>query len=232
MQEKIEATIAEKEKALSRSYSVSVDMEKAVFEKALAEAKKANFLGKSICGLGFDFELYAFHGYGAYICGEETALIESIEGKKGQPRFKPPFPATYGIYGRPTNVNNTETYATIPWIIQNGGESFANIGVENSGGTKIFSVSGHVERPGNYEIPMGMPFKTLLELSGGVWKGRKLKAVIPGGPSTPVLPAAGLPRRDLRQALQARRGEGEGLRPGGQSESPILQFTFFLSFLL
>ena len=178
------------------------------FEKALAEAKKANFLGKSICGLGFDFELYAFHGYGAYICGEETALIESIEGKKGQPRFKPPFPATYGIYGRPTNVNNTETYATIPWIIQNGGESFANIGVENSGGTKIFSVSGHVERPGNYEIPMGMPFKNLLELSGGVWKGRKLKAVIPGGPSTPVLPAAEIMKTTL---------DYDGLKNSGSS---------------
>ena len=178
------------------------------FEKALAEAKKANFLGKSICGLDFDFELYAFHGYGAYICGEETALIESIEGKKGQPRFKPPFPATYGIYGRPTNVNNTETYATIPWIMQNGGESFANIGVENSGGTKIFSVSGHIEKPGNYEIPMGMPFKTLLELSGGVWKGRKLKAVIPGGPSTPVLPAAEIMKATL---------DYDGLKNSGSS---------------
>jgi len=178
------------------------------FENALAEAKKANFLGKSICGFNFDFELFAFHGYGAYICGEETALIESIEGKKGQPRFKPPFPATYGIYGRPTNVNNTETYASIPWIIQNGGESFANIGVENSGGTKIFSVSGHVENPGNYEIPLGMPFNELLELAGGVWKGRTLKAVIPGGPSTPVLPASEIMKTTL---------DYDGLKNAGSS---------------
>jgi NADH-quinone oxidoreductase subunit F len=178
------------------------------FENALAEAKKANFLGKSICGFNFDFELFAFHGYGAYICGEETALIESIEGKKGQPRFKPPFPATYGIYGRPTNVNNTETYASIPWIIQNGGESFANIGVENSGGTKIFSVSGHVENPGNYEIPLGMPFNELLELAGGVWKGRNLKAVIPGGPSTPVLPASEIMKTTL---------DYDGLKNAGSS---------------
>ena len=178
------------------------------FEMALEEAKKANFLGKSICGSNFDFELYAFHGYGAYICGEETALIESIEGKKGQPRFKPPFPATYGIYGRPTNVNNTETYASIPWIMENGGEKFANIGVENSGGTKIFSVSGHVEKPGNYEIPLGMPFSELLELAGGVWKGRNLKAVIPGGPSTSILPASKIMKTTL---------DYDGLKNAGSS---------------
>ncbi len=159
------------------------------FEKAIEEARKAGLLGKNIFGSGFNFELHAFHGYGAYICGEETALIESIEGKKGQPRYKPPFPATYGIYGKPTNVNNTETYASIPWIIENGGQAFMAHGVKNSGGTKIFSVSGHVEKPGNYEIELGMPFEQLLKEAGGVWKGRKLKAVIPGGPSTPVLPA-------------------------------------------
>jgi NADH-quinone oxidoreductase subunit F len=159
------------------------------FEKALDDARKAGFLGKNILGSGFDFELHAVHGYGAYICGEETALIESIEGKKGQPRYKPPFPATYGIYGQPTNVNNTETFASIPWIIEHGGQAFMAHGVENSGGTKIFSVSGHVEKPGNYEIQLGMTFKQLLNEAGGVWKGRKLKAVIPGGPSTPVLPA-------------------------------------------
>jgi len=178
------------------------------FERALAEAKKANYLGQSICGSTFDFELYAFHGYGAYICGEETALIESIEGKKGQPRFKPPFPATYGIYGRPTNVNNTETYASIPWIMENGGEKFAKIGVENSGGTKIFSVSGHVVKPGNYEIPLGMPFSELLELAGGVWKGRSLKAVIPGGPSTSVLPASKIMKTTL---------DYDGLKNAGSS---------------
>lgn len=159
------------------------------FEKAIEEARKAGLLGKNIFGSGFNFELHAFHGYGAYICGEETALIESIEGKKGQPRYKPPFPATYGIYGKPTNVNNTETYASIPWIIEKGGQAFMAHGVKNSGGTKIFSVSGHVEKPGNYEIELGMPFEQLLKEAGGVWKGRKLKAVIPGGPSTPVVPA-------------------------------------------
>jgi NADH-quinone oxidoreductase subunit F len=159
------------------------------FEKAIEDARKAGFLGKNILGSGFDFELHAIHGYGAYICGEETALIESIEGKKGQPRHKPPFPATYGIYGKPTNVNNTETYASIPWIIEYGGQEFMSHGVPNSGGTKIFSVSGHVEKPGNYEIQLGMPFKQLLAEAGGVWKNRQLKAVIPGGPSTPVVPA-------------------------------------------
>jgi NADH-quinone oxidoreductase subunit F len=159
------------------------------FEKAIEDARKAGFLGKNILDSGFDFELHAIHGYGAYICGEETALIESIEGKKGQPRHKPPFPATYGIYGKPTNVNNTETYASIPWIIEHGGQEFMNQGVPNSGGTKIFSVSGHVEKPGNYEIQLGMPFRQLLAEAGGVWKNKQLKAVIPGGPSTPVVPA-------------------------------------------
>jgi NADH-quinone oxidoreductase subunit F len=159
------------------------------FEKAIEDARKAGFLGNNILGSGFDFELHAVHGYGAYICGEETALIESIEGKKGQPRYKPPFPATCGIYGKPTNVNNTETYASIPWIIEHGGQEFMSHGVPNSGGTKIFSVSGHVEKPGNYEIQLGMPFKQLLAEAGGVWKNRQLKAVIPGGPSTPVVPA-------------------------------------------
>lgn len=160
------------------------------FEKAIEDARKAGFLGNNILGSGFNFELHAVHGYGAYICGEETALIESIEGKKGQPRYKPPFPATYGIYGKPTNVNNTETYASIPWIIEHGGQEFMSHGVKNSGGTKIFSVSGHVEKPGNYEIQLGMSFRQLLAEAGGVWKNRKLKAVIPGGPSTPVVPAS------------------------------------------
>jgi NADH-quinone oxidoreductase subunit F len=121
------------------------------FEAALKEAKEAGYLGENLFGTNFSFDLYAVHGYGAYICGEETALIESIEGKKGQPRFKPPFPASYGVFGKPTNVNNTESYASIPWIMQHGGQAFADLGVANSGGTKLFSVSGHVEKPGNYE---------------------------------------------------------------------------------
>ncbi|MEW5887972.1 MAG: NADH-quinone oxidoreductase subunit NuoF [Pseudomonadota bacterium] len=159
------------------------------FEEALDEARQAGFLGKNILGSGFDFELFAHHGYGAYICGEETALLESIEGKKGQPRFKPPFPASYGLYGKPTTINNTETFASVPYIIREGGEKFLELGKPNNGGTKIFSVSGHVNRPGNYEIPLGTPFHELLEMAGGMRGGRKLKAVIPGGSSAPVLPA-------------------------------------------
>ncbi|GGX08344.1 NADH-quinone oxidoreductase subunit F [Pigmentiphaga litoralis] len=159
------------------------------FEEALEEARAAGFLGDKILGSAFSFQLHAFHGYGAYICGEETALLESLEGKKGQPRFKPPFPASFGMYGKPTTINNTETFAAVPWIIRNGGEAYLNVGKPNNGGTKLFSVSGDVERPGNFEIPMGTPFSKLLELAGGVRGGRKLKAVIPGGSSAPVLPA-------------------------------------------
>jgi len=163
-----------------------------IFENALDEAREAGYLGENLFDSSFSFDLYAVHGYGAYICGEETALIESIEGKKGQPRFKPPFPASYGVFGKPTNVNNTESYTSIPWIMQHGGQAFQDIGVPNSGGSKIFSVSGHVARPGNYEVRMGMPFTELLDMAGGVWKGRKLKAVIPGGPSTAVMPASAI----------------------------------------
>ncbi len=160
------------------------------FEAALEEARAAGFLGDHIQGSNFSFQLHAAHGFGAYICGEETALLESLEGKKGQPRFKPPFPASFGAYGKPTTINNTETFAAVPWIIRNGGAAYLACGKPNNGGTKIFSVSGDVERPGNYEIPMGTPFATLLELAGGVRGGRALKAVIPGGSSAPVLPAS------------------------------------------
>ncbi|MFC4485984.1 NADH-quinone oxidoreductase subunit NuoF [Tepidiphilus baoligensis] len=159
------------------------------FEEALEEARAAGYLGENILGSDFSFDLYAHHGYGAYICGEETALLESIEGKKGQPRFKPPFPASFGLYGKPTTINNTETFASVPFILQMGGEAFLKLGKPNNGGTKIFSVSGHVNRPGNYEVPLGTPFAELLEMAGGVRGGRKLKAVIPGGSSAPVLPA-------------------------------------------
>jgi NADH-quinone oxidoreductase subunit F len=158
------------------------------FEDAVKEAYAAGLLGKNIQGSGIDFDLYPTLGAGAYICGEETALLESLEGKKGQPRFKPPFPASYGLYGRPTTINNTESFSSVPSIIRNGGEWFANLGVANAGGTKIFSVSGHVEKPGNFEIPMGTPFAELLAMAGGVWQGRQLKAVIPGGSSVPVVP--------------------------------------------
>lgn len=159
------------------------------FEEALDQARAAGLLGDKILGSEFSFQLHAFHGYGAYICGEETALLESLEGKKGQPRFKPPFPASYGLYGKPTTINNTETFAAVPWIINNGGTNYLEIGKPNNGGTKLFSVSGDVELPGNYEVPLGTPFSKLLELAGGVRGGRKLKAVIPGGSSMPVLPA-------------------------------------------
>ena len=159
------------------------------FEAALEEARAAGYLGNHILGSDFSFQLHAHHGFGAYICGEETALLESLEGKKGQPRFKPPFPASFGLYGKPTTINNTETFAAVPWIIRHGGNAYLEIGKPNNGGTKIFSVSGDVERPGNYEIPLGTPFAKLLELAGGVKGGRKLKAVIPGGSSAPVLPA-------------------------------------------
>ena len=159
------------------------------FEAALEEARAAGYLGDNIMGSSFSFQLHAAHGFGAYICGEETALLESLEGKKGQPRFKPPFPASFGLYGKPTTINNTETFAAVPWIIRNGGLAYLECGKPNNGGTKIFSVSGDVERPGNYEIPLGTPFAKLLELAGGVRKGRQLKAVIPGGSSSPVLPA-------------------------------------------
>ena len=159
------------------------------FEAALEEARAAGLLGDNILGSGFNFQLHAAHGFGAYICGEETALLESLEGKKGQPRFKPPFPASFGLYGKPTTINNTETFAAVPWIIRNGGSAYLACGKPNNGGTKIFSVSGDVQCPGNYEVPMGTPFATLLQLAGGVRPGRKLKAVIPGGSSMPVLPA-------------------------------------------
>ena len=158
------------------------------FEEALEEARKAGFLGDKILGSNFSFQLHAFHGYGAYICGEETALLESLEGKKGQPRFKPPFPASYGLYGKPTTINNTETFAAVPWIFRNSGQAYLETGIPNNGGTKLFSVSGDVELPGNYEVPLGTPFSELLKLAGGMRGGRKIKAVIPGGSSAPVVP--------------------------------------------
>ncbi len=159
------------------------------FEAALEEARAAGYLGSNIMGSNYSFQLHAHHGFGAYICGEETALLESLEGKKGQPRFKPPFPASFGLYGKPTTINNTETFAAVPWIIRHGGQAYLEVGKPNNGGTKIFSVVGDVNAPGNFEIPLGTPFSKLLELAGGV-KGGALKAVIPGGSSAPVLPAS------------------------------------------
>lgn len=175
-------------------------------EEAVEEANAAGFLGENILGSGFSFRLYNHHGYGAYICGEETALLESIEGKKGQPRFKPPFPANFGLYGKPTTINNTETFASVPWIIRNGGDSYLQLGKPNNGGTKIFSVSGHVNKPGNYEVPMGTPFAKLLELAGGMRGGRKLKACIPGGSSMPVLPGDVMMETDMDYDSIAKAG--------------------------
>jgi NADH-quinone oxidoreductase subunit F len=163
-------------------------------------------LGDNIAGSNFTFQLHAFHGYGAYICGEETALLESLEGKKGQPRFKPPFPASFGLYGKPTTINNTETFAAVPFVLAMGGENYAKLGKPNNGGTKIFSMSGDVALPGNYEVPMGTPFAKLLELAGGMKDGRKIKAVIPGGSSMPVLPGDVMMATDMDYDSIAKAG--------------------------
>jgi NADH-quinone oxidoreductase subunit F len=182
------------------------------FEAALKEAYEAGWLGANIKGSGIDFDLHCFVGAGAYICGEETALLESLEGKQGKPRFKPPFPANYGLYGAPTTINNTQSLASVPAIIRKGAQWFADLGVEGSGGTAIFAVSGHVEKPGNYELPLGIPFKELLEIAGGVLGGHKLKAVIPGGSSVPVLRAEDI--MDLTMDFNTLQQAGSGFGTG------------------
>ena len=158
-------------------------------EAAVKDAYDAGLLGVNVLDSGIDFDLYNFLGAGAYICGEETGLLESLEGKQGKPRFKPPFPANYGLYGKPTTVNNTQTLATIPKILEKGAKWYADFGTEKSPGTLIFSISGHVNKPGNYELPLGISFEEVIDVAGGVLDGKKLKAVIPGGSSTKVLPA-------------------------------------------
>jgi len=178
------------------------------FEAALKEAYAAGLLGKNIQGSGVDFDLHTFMGAGAYICGEETALLESLEGKQGRPRFKPPFPANFGLFGKPTTINNAQSFASVPTILRKGPDWFAALGPQNSGGTVIFSVSGHVEKPGNFEVPLGIPFKDLLELAGGMRGGRKLKAVIPGGSSVPVLTA---------DAIMAANMDYDSLKKAGSS---------------
>ncbi len=175
-------------------------------EQAVKEAYEAGILGKNILNTGFDFDMYNSLGAGAYICGEETALLESLEGKKGMPRFKPPFPANFGLYGRPTTINNTESFASVPVILEKGADWFLSQGKPNNSGTKIFSVSGHVNKPGNYEIPMGTPFRDLLELAGGMRNGNKLKAVIPGGSSVPVLPGDVMMETDMDYDSIAKAG--------------------------
>jgi len=176
------------------------------FEEALQEARDAGLIGPNILGSSFSFNLQAAHGFGAYICGEETALLESLEGKKGQPRYKPPFPASFGLYGKPTTINNTETFAAVPWIIRNSGQAYLEVGKPNNGGTKLFTVSGDVNSPGNFEVPLGTPFAKLLELAGGVRLGRQLKAVIPGGSSMPVLPADIMMNTDMDYDSIAKAG--------------------------
>ncbi len=176
------------------------------YEEALQEAYDAGYLGKRILGSDFSFEMFAHVGYGAYICGEETALLESLEGKKGQPRFKPPFPASFGLYGKPTTINNTETFAAVPWIMRKGADAFLALGKPNNGGTKLFSVTGHVAKPGNYEVKLGTPFARLLEMAGGMRGGKKLKAVIPGGSSMPVLPADNMMKTDMDYDSIAKAG--------------------------
>lgn len=180
------------------------------FEAALDEARSAGLMGKNILGTGIDFDLYTHLGAGAYICGEETALMESLEGKKGMPRFKPPFPATRGLYGKPTTINNVETYASVPVILERGAEWFLQLGKPNNGGCKVFSVTGNVNKPGNYEVPLGTPFKDLLAMAGGLRPGRKLKAVIPGGTSMPVLPAELIMTLDMDFDSIQKAGSGLG----------------------
>ena len=158
-------------------------------DAAVKDAYDAGLLGVNVLDSGIDFDLYNFLGAGAYICGEETGLLESLEGKQGKPRFKPPFPANYGLYGKPTTVNNTQTLATIPKILEKGAKWYADFGTDKSPGTLIFSISGHVNKPGNYELPLGISFEEVIDVAGGVLDGKKLKAVIPGGSSTKVLPA-------------------------------------------
>jgi NADH-quinone oxidoreductase subunit F len=180
---------------------------------AVEEAYAAGYAGKNIMGSGRDIDVIVHRGAGAYICGEETALLESLEGKRGYPRLKPPFPAAVGLYGGPTVINNCETLSTVPAIIANGGAWYASIGTEKSKGTRIFCLSGHVNRPGNYELPMGTTFRTLIEdFGGGVLGGRQVKAFIPGGSSTLIL---GADKLDISMDYEAVAAAGSMLGAAG-----------------
>ncbi len=182
-------------------------------ERAVSEAYAAGFIGKNILGSGYDLDITVHRGAGAYICGEESALLESLEGKRGYPRLKPPFPAVVGLYGGPTVINNAETISTVPAVLRHGAAAYAAYGTERSKGTRVFCLSGHVERPGNYELPLGTPLRTLIEdFGGGVWHGKQLKAIIPGGSSTPFL----LPDRiDLPLDFESVAAAGSMLGSGG-----------------
>ena len=185
-----------------------------ILQGAIDEAAQAGYLGKNILGSSYDLELILHRGAGAYICGEETGLLSSLEGGRGWPKVKPPFPATHGLFGCPTVVNNVETLATLPWIIDQGAARYAAIGTEKSKGTKLFSVSGHIRKPGVYEVEMGYPFKRFLEEDcGGVPDGRKLKGVIPGGSSMPVLRADEL--EPVRMDYESMQAAGSMLGSGG-----------------
>jgi len=180
--------------------------EMARLQRAVDDARRAGLLGADLWGRGVRIDVHVVAGAGAYICGEETALLSSLEGDLGQPRLKPPFPTVTGLFGRPTVVNNVETLANVPPIVAHGADWYRSLGTSGSPGTKVFSVSGHVERPGNYELPLGVPFRELLELAGGVWRGRALKAVLPSGASAPAIPAAAVMDLRLDWESVAERG--------------------------
>lgn len=182
-------------------------------DAAIQEAREQGYLGKNILGSGWDFDLLTYRGAGAYICGEETALLNSLEGRRGEPRVKPPFPAQVGAYGQPTTVNNVETFACVPPILRMGGAAFAGIGSPNNSGTRIFGISGHVKRPGLYELPMGTPLRFLVEeLAGGTSSGRPIKAICPGGSSAPFLMAEDL---DTPMDFDAMKAKGTMAGSGG-----------------
>ncbi len=183
-----------------------------ILEEAIVEARQRGFLGKNVLGSGFDLDIWVHRGAGAYICGEETALLESIEGKRGFPRLKPPFPALVGLFGKPTVINNVETLACVPHIITRGAAWFAGIGRPKNTGPKLFGVSGHVNRPGVYELPLGVTFREIIEEhAGGVRGGRKLKAFFPGGSSAPVLTAAEVDvKADFDACAEAKTMLGSG----------------------
>lgn len=201
-----------------------------ILEKAIAEAYAKGYLGKNILGSGYDLDLYVQAGGGAYICGEETALLESLEGKRGNPRNKPPFPAVWGLYGCPTVVNNVETIAAVPWIVNNGGAAYAGIGIGKSTGTKLISACGNINKPGVYEIELGLPVEEFIyseTYCGGIANGRELKAVVAGGSSVPILPKNLI----LKTANQdARLMSYESLSDGGFISGTMLGSGGFIVF--
>lgn len=201
-----------------------------ILEKAIAEAYAKGYLGKNILGSGYDLDLFVQAGGGAYICGEETALLESLEGKRGNPRNKPPFPAVWGLYGCPTVVNNVETIAAVPWIVNNGGAAYAAIGIGKSTGTKLISACGNINKPGVYEIELGLPVEEFIygdDYCGGIANGRELKAVVAGGSSVPILPKNLI----LKTANQeARLMSYESLSDGGFVSGTMLGSGGFIVF--